>query len=114
MRRALTWELHEVPVQDLIALGCCISVCRDSASKRSEPAAVLANLRQETTRVVSIVRDACSELHSDVLDLMSLGPAMALEPDSDIMERHSPGPGREPDAGRDRGRSQLQGGFLRL
>ena len=76
-RRVLAWELHDGPVQDLIALGYRLCACRDRAW-RHEPALAeaLEQVRQKATRIMTVVRDACAELRSDVLDVMGLGPAM--------------------------------------
>ena len=76
-RRILAWELHDGPLQDLIALGYRLYECRERAWSH-EPALGkrLEEVRREATRIMTVVRDACSELRSDVLDVMGLGPAM--------------------------------------
>jgi len=76
-RRTLAWELHDGPVQALVALGYQLCTCRDRA-RRYEPALAeaLEDVRLEVVRIMRIVRDACAELRSDVLDVMGLGPAM--------------------------------------
>lgn len=86
-RRILAWELHDGPVQDLLALGYQLCECRDRARLRDEPlAGMLENVRQEVTRVMGVTRQACSTLRSDVLDVMGLGPAM-LQYAYDLMQR---------------------------
>ena len=76
-RRILAWELHDGPVQDLVALGYRLCECRDRAWQY-EPALAktLEDVRLEATRIMAVVRDACSELRSDVLDVLGLGAAM--------------------------------------
>ena len=76
-RRILAWELHDGPVQDLVALGYRLCECRDRAWQH-EPALAktLEDVRLEATRIMAVVRDACSELRSDVLDVLGIGPAM--------------------------------------
>ena len=77
-RRVLAWELHDGPLQDLIALGYRLCECRDRAwLHESALAETLEKVRQEAMHIMRIVRDACSALRSDVLDVMGLGPAMA-------------------------------------
>jgi len=76
-RRVLAWELHDGPVQDLVALGYRLCECRDRAWQHEPPLAkTLEDVRLEATRIMAFVRDACSELRSDVLDVLGLGPAM--------------------------------------
>lgn len=76
-RRILAWELHDGPVQDLLALSYQLSECRDRAWLH-EPtlAETLEEVRRETSRVSAVIREACTQLRSDVLDIMGLGPAM--------------------------------------
>lgn len=76
-RRVLAGDLHDGPLQDLIALGYRLCECRDRAWLH-EPALAetLEKVRQEATHIMRIVRDACCALRSDVLDVMGLGPAM--------------------------------------
>jgi signal transduction histidine kinase len=77
-RRALAWELHDGPLQDLIALGYRLCECRDRAwLHESALAETLEKVRHEAMHIMRIVRDTCSALRSDVLDVMGLGPAMA-------------------------------------
>ena len=77
-RRVLAWELHDGPLQDLIALGYRLCECRDRAWLHELALAeTLEKVRHEAMHIMRFVRDACSELRSDVLDVMGLGPAMA-------------------------------------
>lgn len=76
-RRALAWELHDGVVQDLVALNYRLCQCRDQAwSCEPALARMLEEVRLEATRIMHLVRDACTELRSDVLDVMGLGPAI--------------------------------------
>jgi len=77
-RCVLAWELHDGPLQDLVALGYRLCECRERAWPH-EPALAqtLEEVRREATRIMRIVRDACAQLRSDVLDVMGLGPALA-------------------------------------
>ena len=77
-RRVLAGELHDGPLQDLIALGYRLCECRDRAwLHESALAETLEKVRQEAMLIMRFVRDACCALRSDVLDVMGLGPAMA-------------------------------------
>lgn len=76
-RRILAWDLHDGPVQDLVALAYRLSECRDQAWGQEQPLAIaLEDARQEAGRIMRALRETCSELRSDVLDVMGLGPAM--------------------------------------
>ena len=72
-RRLLSWELHDEVVQYLITLSYQLFNCRDQV-EQYEPAMAetLEEVRQETLRIMGVVRDACSELRSDVLDVEGL------------------------------------------
>jgi signal transduction histidine kinase len=76
-RRMLAWDLHDGPVQDLVALAYRLSECRDQAWGQEQTLAVaLEDARQEAGRIMKALRETCGELRSDVLDVMGLGPAM--------------------------------------
>jgi signal transduction histidine kinase len=76
-RRMLAWDLHDGPVQDLVALTYRLSECRDQAWGQEQSLAVaLEDARQEAGRIMKTLRETCGELRSDVLDVMGLGPAM--------------------------------------
>ncbi len=76
-RRTLAWDLHDGPVQDLLALGYQLCECRDQAAVL-EPALAqaLENVRQEANRIMGVTRHICGTLRSDVLDVMGLDAAM--------------------------------------
>lgn len=76
-RRILAWDLHDGPVQDLVALTYRLCECRDQAWGQERTLAIaLEDARQEAGRIMRALRETCSELRSDVLDVMGLGPAM--------------------------------------
>ncbi len=76
-RRILARDLHDGPIQDLVALAYRLSECRDRAWKSEQPLAdAVEDARQEAGRIMRTLREACSGLRSDVLDVMGLGPAM--------------------------------------
>lgn len=77
-RRTLAWELHDGPVQDLVALGYRLCEVRDRAWVY-EPglADIVEEIRAETNRIMAVTRTVCSALRTDVLDVMGLGTAMA-------------------------------------
>jgi signal transduction histidine kinase len=76
-RRLLAWDLHDGPVQDLLALGYRLHECRDRAwLHEGALSETLEEMRQEAARIAMILREACSALRSDVLDAMGVGPAM--------------------------------------
>lgn len=76
-RRVLAWELHDGPVQDLVALSYQLCVCRDQIN-RYDPALAdeLEEVRREATRIMRTARDMCSVLRVDVLDVLGVQPAM--------------------------------------
>jgi signal transduction histidine kinase len=77
-RRTLAWDLHDGPVQDLLALGYQLCECRDQAAIL-EPtlAQTLERVRKETNRIMGVTRNICGTLRSDVLDVMGIDAAMA-------------------------------------
>lgn len=77
-RRTLAWDLHDGPVQDLLALGYQLCECRDQAAVL-EPALAqtLEKVRRETNRIMAVTRNICGTLRSDVLDVMGIDAAMA-------------------------------------
>ncbi len=77
-RRTLAWDLHDGPVQDLLALGYQICECRDqAASLEPDLAQSLERVRKETNRIMAVTRSICGTLRSDVLDVMGIDAAMA-------------------------------------
>lgn len=76
-RRSLAWELHDKPMQDLIALSGQIAGCQDLADNRPALAEALEQARREAIRIMKTLRETCSGLRSDALDVIGLGPAMA-------------------------------------
>jgi len=74
-RARLSWELHDGPVQDLIGLGYRLFHSRTRAlSLFPEFAQDIEAARQEANRLSIVLRDICTELRSEVLDLTGLGP----------------------------------------
>ena len=86
-RRVLAWKLHDGPVQDLLALGYRLYECRDRAWPHDHSLAeALEVARQETMEIMGVLREACSGLRSDVLDVMGLGPAV-IQHARDVMRK---------------------------
>lgn len=76
-RRVLAWELHDGPLQDLIALSYDLFECRDRAWQHDPTLGQrLEDVRRDALSIKQAVREACSELRSDLLDVMGLGPAI--------------------------------------
>jgi signal transduction histidine kinase len=76
-RRVLSWELHDGPLQDLIALSYDLFECRDKAWQHDPTLGQrLEDVRRDALSIKRAVREVCSELRSDVLDVMGLGPAI--------------------------------------
>lgn len=76
-RRTLAWDLHDGPVQELVALGYRLCECRDRAwAFDSKLAEMLEEVRRESAHIMAAARLICSSLRSDVLDVMGLEPAM--------------------------------------
>jgi signal transduction histidine kinase len=75
-RRVLAWELHDGPVQDLVALSYQLCDCRDGLPD-PELVARLETLRREALRIMQVLREVCGGLRSDVLDIMGVGPALS-------------------------------------
>lgn len=74
-RARLAWDLHDGPVQDVIALGYRLFNSRIRASDLSpELALEIETARQEANRLSIVLRNICTELRSEVLDLSGLGP----------------------------------------
>lgn len=74
-RAQLSWNLHDGPVQDLIALGYRLFSNRLQARELSpELAQDIEAARQEANRLSIVLRNICTELRSEVLDLTGLGP----------------------------------------
>lgn len=77
-RRTLAWDLHDGPVQDLLALGYQLCECRDQAATlEPDLAHSLETARKETNRIMGVTRNICGTLRSDVLDVMGIDAAMA-------------------------------------
>ncbi|HNS52715.1 MAG TPA: PDZ domain-containing protein [Anaerolineae bacterium] len=86
-RRVLAWKLHDGPVQDLLALGYRLHECRELAWPHDRSLAEALELaRRETTEIMAVLREACSDLRSDVLDVMGLGPAV-IQHARDVMRK---------------------------
>ncbi len=74
-RARLAWDLHDGPVQDVIALGYRLFNSRIRAHELSpELALEIETARQEANRLSIVLRNVCTELRSEVLDLGGLGP----------------------------------------
>ncbi|MBN2392687.1 MAG: PDZ domain-containing protein [Anaerolineae bacterium] len=84
-RRVLAWELHDGPVQDLVALSYQLCDCRDGLQD-PELVARLETLRRESLRIMQVLREVCGGLRSDVLDIMGVGPAL-LQYAQDVMRK---------------------------
>ena len=76
-RRILSWQLHDGPLQDLVALSYDLYNCRSEAWQIApELGGRLEDIRQETLRIKNILRTVCREMRSDLLDVLGLGAAM--------------------------------------
>jgi signal transduction histidine kinase len=76
-RRLLAWELHDGPLQDLIALSYTLYnsrlAARDCAPEIGQR---LESARLEVLRIKNVLHEVCRDLRSDLLDLLGLGAAL--------------------------------------
>jgi signal transduction histidine kinase len=76
-RRLLAWELHDGPLQDLIALSYTLYNSRRAARDCApEIGQRLDAARLEALRIKNVLREVCRDLRSDLLDLLGLGAAL--------------------------------------
>lgn len=76
-RRVLSWDLHDGPLQDLVALSYDLYTCR-TAARRTMPGLErqLEAARQTSLRIKDRLRTICREMRSDLLDVLGLESAI--------------------------------------